>query len=260
MRRIADGFDLAEGPVVRFGTTLLVADVMAGGIRRFDASGTELPLLIDRRRGIGGVAVLGDGSVIVGGRDLSTVADDGTVTTLADLEPGGTGYNDLAVTPTDGILAGLLTCHPLAGGDLTPGRLVLLDRNGGREVSTTEFSWPNGIGFSSTGHRVFVADFDRGVVHRGEWNGALADLVLRPWFVSPSGDADGLAVGDDDHVWLASGSGGSILHVDPDGGLVEELAVPDDFVSSCCLWPETDRLVITTGTGVFFHEFDTGRG
>ncbi|MGV3760375.1 MAG: SMP-30/gluconolactonase/LRE family protein [Actinomycetota bacterium] len=59
--------------------------------------------------------------------------------------------------------------------------------------------------------------------------------------------------GDGD-IWVAGGSGGSLLRYDATGALVEQLDVPDDFVSSCCLWPGSKRMVITTGTSVFLHE------
>ena len=123
----------------------------------------------------------------------------------------------------------------------------------GVRTTALPFCWPNGAGFSPAGDRFYLADYDTGVVHATSWTGTVEDLELTPWITSPTGDADGLAVGDDGHVWLAAGSGRCILRHDTNGELVERIEVPDDFVSSCCFWPGQDRLVITTGTGVFFH-------
>lgn len=258
MNRVAAGFALAEAPVVAPGGTLLVSDVIVGGVRRFDSGGEELSPFVERRRGIGGMVVRSDGSVVASGRDLSVVSTAEEPSVLAEPGPGGTGFNDLSLTPAGGIVAGLLTCHPFEGGALSPGRLLHLDGKGDREVTRLAFNWPNGIGFSPLGDRIYVADFAEGVVHAGAWHGSVADLALDPWYVSPSGDADGMAIDANGHLWLASGAGGSILRIDADGQLVETIDVPDDFVSSCCLWPEQQRLVVTTGTGVFFH--DLGRG
>ncbi len=167
---------------------------------------------------------------------------------------GGTGYNDLARTPEGSILAGMLTCHPMSGSDLTPGVLVLVDVDGDVSSTPLRFHWPNGIGFSPKADQVLIADFDTGVVHRSAWDGNLESVELRPWTASPTGDTDGLAVADDGFVWIAGGAGGVVLVCNPDGTIVEQVDVPDDFVSSCCFWPGSQRLVVTTGTGVFLHD------
>lgn len=254
MRRIADGFALAEAPVVTNDDVLLVSDVLDGGVRRFDADGSELPALIDRRRGIGGMAQLASGEVLLSGRDLSVVHDDGTSTVLCDLLEGGTGFNDLAVDADGHVIAGMLTCHPMSEGALTAGVVVQVAADGTVRSASLPFGWPNGIGFSPCQDQLYLADFHTGVVHRSVWTGSVDDLALEPWVTSPSGDADGLVVTSGGDVLVAAGAGGSVLRYSPAGQLLETLDVPDDFVSSCCLWPGRDRLVVTTGTGVFLHD------
>lgn len=253
MERIAAGFSLAEAPTVTADDVLLVSDVIGGGVRRFDAGGNELEPLLSGRRGIGGMGLLPDGRVLVSGRDLSAVHRDGTSETVLPLLEGGTGFNDLAVTGDGAIVAGMLTSRPMAGEPLTPAALVVRTPDGEYGAVDVAFGWPNGIGFSPAEDLVYVADFDTGIVHRGEWGGA-GPLALEPWAASPSGDADGLAVDADGHVWVAAGAGGLVLHYDTAAALVEQIAVPDDFVSSCCWWPGRSRLVVTTGSGVFLHE------
>jgi sugar lactone lactonase YvrE len=254
VERIADGFSLAEAPVVTADDVLLVSDVLAGGVRRFDSHGRELDPLLDRRRGIGGMAQLPDRSVVVSGRDLSIADRDGTLTPVAQVLDGGTGYNDLTATADGVIVAGLLTCHPLSGGALTPGVLVEVRPDAGLASVALPFSWPNGIGFSPSEDLLYLADYASGVVHRSPWTGSVTGLALEPWITTPSGDADGLAVAPEGDLWVASGVGRSVLHYSPGGHPLDAVEVPDDFVSSCCLWPGTGRLVITTGTGVFLHE------
>jgi sugar lactone lactonase YvrE len=254
VERIGDGFSLAEAPVVTADDVLLVSDVLGGGVRRFAARGRELDPLLDRRRGIGGMAQLPDGSVVVSGRDLSVADSHGTLTVVAEVVDGGTGYNDLTTTVDGTIVAGLLTCHPLAGGALTPGMIVEVRPGGGLASARLPFGWPNGVGFSPDEDVLYLADYASGVVHRSTWTGSVTDLEPEPWITTPSGDADGLAVGTEGDVWVASGVGRTVLRYSGTGHLVEAVEVPDDFVSSCCLWPGTGRLVITTGTGVFLHE------
>jgi sugar lactone lactonase YvrE len=254
MERVASGFSLAEAPVVTEEDVLLVSDVLAGGVRRFDVDGLELDPLLESRRGIGGMGLLANGSVVVSGRDLSVVHADGTSVVLAALLDGGTGYNDLAVDDDGMVVAGMLTCRPMAGETLTPGVLVGVGPGGPRWSTPLPFCWPNGVGFSPVGDMVYIADFATGVVHRGPWGGDTGELMLEPWVTSPSGDADGLAVSDDGHVLVAAGAGGAVLCYDATGELVDRIAVPDDFVSSCCFWPGRHRLVVTTGTGVFVRD------
>jgi sugar lactone lactonase YvrE len=256
MERVAGGFSLAEAPLVIDGDVLLVSDVLGGGVRRFDVDGVELDPLLQGRRGIGGMGLLADGGVVVSGRDLSRVSVDGTSVVLAALLDGGTGYNDLAVGADGTVVAGMLTCRPMSGDALTPGVLVVVGPDGTHRSAPLSFCWPNGMGFSPGGDELYVADFATGVVHRGPWGGGVDEMVLEPWAISPTGDADGLAVSDDGHVWVAGGAGGEVLGYDVAGELVERIDVPDDFVSSCCFWPGRHRLVVTTGTGVFVHDLD----
>lgn len=254
MERIASGFSLAEAPVVTTDGVVLVSDVLGGGVRRFDADGRELEPLLERRRGIGGMGQRADGSVVVSGRDLSLVAPDGGLVVLSEALDGGTGYNDLVIAADDSILAGMLTCQPFSGDDLTPGVLVAVAADGSRSSAPLPFCWPNGIGFSPGGDLLYFADYASGVVYRSAWTGHVSELELQPWITSPTGDADGLAVDDDGQVWVAGGTGRNILRYEPTGALAGEVEVPDDFVSSCCFWPGRHRLVITTGTGVFVHD------
>jgi sugar lactone lactonase YvrE len=254
VERIGDGFSLAEAPVVTADDVLLVSDVLGGGVRRFAARGRELDPLLDRRRGIGGMAQLPDGSVVVSGRDLSVVDSHGTLTVVAEVVDGGTGYNDLTTTADGLIVAGMLTCHPMSDAELTPGVIVEVRPDADVVSAPLPFDWPNGVGFSPSEDTLYLADYATGVVHRGAWSGSVSDLALEPWITTPSGDADGLAVAPDGSLWVASGGGRSVLHYSSTGHLLEAVEVPDDFVSSCCLWPGTGRLVITTGTGVFLHE------
>lgn len=254
MERIASGFSLAEAPLVTSDDVLLVSDALGGGVRRFDSGGGELEPLLERRRGIGGMGQRDDGSIVVSGRDLSLVAPDGDLTVLSETLEGGTGYNDLVIAPDGSVLAGMLTCQPFAGEQLTPGVVVAVAADGSRSSARLPFCWPNGVGFSPAGDLLYFADYAGGAVYRSEWTGDLSELALEPWVTSPSGDADGLAVDGDGTVWVAGGAGRSILRYAPTGALVDEFPVPDDFVSSCSFWPGRRRLVITTGTGLFFHD------
>ncbi len=253
MERIATGFSLAEAPTIAPDGTLLVSDVIAGGVRRFRPDGTEIAPLLDRRRGIGGMGILPNGRVVVTGRDLSTVDDAGVLEPIADLPERGTGFNDIGITPDGTIVAGVLTSNPLAGGPLQRAIVTVMTPNGSRADVDIDFGWPNGIGFSADGDLIWISDFDTGVVYSGPWEPGSTTLDLEPWAGSPSGDADGLSV-TKEGVWVAGGAGRCLFRYDAAGALVDKVEVPDDFVSSCREWPDSGSLVITTGTSVFVHD------
>jgi sugar lactone lactonase YvrE len=253
VRRIADGFSLAEAPVVDTDGHLLVADVLVGGVRRFDVDGHELESLLAKRRGIGGMGVRADGTVIVSGRDLSLVDAGGALSTLVPLPDGGTGFNDLMIAPDGTVIAGVLTCHPLGGGDLTPGLLAVITPDGDARFTPLDFCWPNGIGLSPDEGTLYVSDFHTGIVHSGRWNGPSLAPTLEPWVQSPTGDADGLTITPDGSVWVAGGAGGCLIGYDPSGELVDRIDLPGEFVSSSCRWPKTESIAITTAAGVWLH-------
>jgi gluconolactonase len=145
----------------------------------------------------------------------------------------------------------------MSGGELTPALLSIVDPVGTHTAVALDFAWPNGIGLAPDESVLYVADFDQGVIHASPWRPgeqAAAGIALEPWATSPTNDADGLVVSADGTLWVAGGAGGVVLHFDASGRLLDQLDVPDDFVSSCTYWPDPDHLAITTGTAVFVHQ------
>src|SRR5882757_4530079 len=96
---------------------------------------------------------------------------------------------------------------------------------------------------------MYAADYDTGTVLRGRWTGPDPDAPprLEPWWSSPSGQADGLAVDEAGGVLVALGTGAGVARIRPDGALDHVLPVPAAFVSSVCFAGEQLRdLIITT--------------
>jgi sugar lactone lactonase YvrE len=83
-------------------------------------------------------------------------------------------------------------------------------------------------------------------VLRGRWS-TTSPPRLRPWWSSPSGQADGLAIDEAGGVLVALGTGAGVARIRPDGALDHVLDVPAAFVSSVCFAGEQLRnLIITT--------------
>jgi sugar lactone lactonase YvrE len=251
---LAVGFVLAEGPTVDPAGTLWVSDAARGGVHRIGhgPSETHLP----DRRGIGGLAAHASGMLLAAGCDVAVVNGRDAHGVLTD--PGAAGFNDLGAGPNGELLAGVLRYRPFRGEDPVPGTVRVVDVDGQHRALDGAVTWPNGIAVSATGW-VYVADFAAGVVLRASWSDT-GNPLLRPWWRSPSGQADGLAVDAEGCVLVAMGTGGSFARVRPDGSTDGIHPVPAGFVSSVCFaGPDLRELIITTGGDSSLRDARGGR-
>ena len=217
---------LLEGP--RFGPRgeLVYSDVIAGGVWGCSPAG-EVREILPRRRGVGGILAHSDGGWVISGRSLIHIPPQGGQREILAGE-GVSGFNDLGATPEGSLLAGALRFRPFAGEAPTPGQLLEVDEGGNAVVLNEEVLWPNGIGLSPDGGRIYVSDYAEGAVLAIPRHGGEAVVLAR----SPRGSADGLAVDSEGGVWVALGEGGGVARLQPDGELDELIEVPASFVSS----------------------------
>src|SRR5579872_6993316 len=153
---------LLEAPRLTGSGSVLYSDVTGGGVWRIDADGTRVAVL-PKRRGIGGMLLHADGGIVVSGRTLVHLAPDGTQRTLYEREDI-TGFNDLGAASDGSLLAGALRYHPFAGEAEAPGALLRLDAAGEARVLNDDIVWPNGIGVSPDGERIYISDYARALV------------------------------------------------------------------------------------------------
>lgn len=233
---------LLEAP--RFGADgeLVYSDVIAGGLWACTREG-EVRALLGRRRGIGGALEHADGGWVVSGRSVLHVREAGGQREILAGEEGVHGYNDLGSTPEGGLLAGALRFRALAGEEPRAGALVELTPAGERRVLSEQLTWPNGIGCSADGQRVYVSDYASGVVLVVERERCTTSEFAR----SPRGSVDGLALDEQGGVWVALGQGGGVARFDTQGSLDEVIDLPASFVSSISFGGQDMRdLLITT--------------
>lgn len=102
---------------------------------------------------------------------------------------------------------------------------------------------PNGIAASPAGEWIYVADFATGAVLRAPWPTQRATLTR--WALSPSGQADGIAVDAAGGVWVALGTGAGLARFHESGQLDRVMPVPSTFVSSLCFRPDAHEILIT---------------
>lgn len=216
----ADG--LLEAPRPLPDGSVLVANTTAGGVYRW--SGDAISTVVDRRRGIGGIALHADGRILVSGRDLAYVHPSGLRTVLAPV--GATGINDLTVGSDGSVIVGVLRHQPQAGQTAGPTELIRIAPDGATQILLDDLLWPNGVGFAPGGETLYVAEYAAARVRAYGPHGSsvFAD--------APRGECDGLAVDADGGVWVALGSGGGIARFDAGGALHEVVELPGRFVSS----------------------------
>jgi sugar lactone lactonase YvrE len=249
MEELASGYALVEGPSADNQGRVWFSDVIGGGIFRWsDEHGVEQ--ILEKRRGIGGLALHAEGGVVATGRDLIHVSEDGSSRHLLSLE-GVPGFNDVGVDPQGRVLAGALRWNPMAGGDPTPGEVYVVDGPDSASVLIEGVVWANGIGIAPDGSTVYVSDYQTGEVL------AHSDAETRVFARSPQGSADGLAVDETGGVWVALGQGGGVARFQPDGRPDRVLDVPADFVASVCFGAvDRNELYVATAGGLFRTKVD----
>jgi sugar lactone lactonase YvrE len=221
---------LLEGPRLTADGAVLYSDVIGGGVYR------DGDLVVPKRRGVGGLVPHREGGVVVTG---PTVQHGERVLLASD---DLTGFNDLTTTPDGDLLVGALRFHPFKGEEPVPGALLHLRAPGDAAVLDEAVLWPNGIGLSPGGDRLYMCDYARAhVVTMGIDGGGRATFAE-----SPRGSADGLAVDVEGGVWVALGDAGAVARFDPDGDLAAVVDIPADFVSSIS-FRGTDVLITAVG-------------
>ena len=216
----ADG--LLEAPRPATDGSVFFANTTAGGVYRWSDEGVSA--VLDRRRGIGGIAVHADGGLLVSGRDLSHVAPAGVRSVWAP--DGATGINDLTVGPDGSVVLGVLRHQPQLGEPAGPTELVQISTDGTTTVVADDLLWPNGVGFAPDGRTRYVAEYAAARVR------VLGRRGPSIFASAPRGECDGLAVDVHGGVWVALGSGCAIARFNAGGALDELIEIPGRFVSS----------------------------
>ncbi|OBA58451.1 gluconolaconase [Mycobacterium sp. 1100029.7] len=239
-----------EGPYWDVATRrLLFMDVLAGEIVVLDASGRlsrhpvpSRAVTVVRRRASDGFVIATERGLIGADERLST------------FEPIADVTEDPLVRTNDG------GCDPL--GAFIIGTMAYDERPNGGAVyrvtpdhEVTEVLSPvsisNGLQWSADGRRAYYIDTPTRRVDVFEVDpesGAWLRRRVHLHIDDASGYPDGMAIDEEDGLWIALWGGGSVHHYDSSGRLVEAIGVPGvTQVSSCTFGGDgRDVLYITT--------------
>jgi gluconolactonase len=254
VEKIADGFQFVEGPVWKNGS-LLFSDIPANTVYRWTAdSGSAI--YYNPSGNSNGLALDLAGNLLLaqhGKRQVARLEANGSETVLAALYDGKklNSPNDIAVK-SDGAI--FFTDPPYginsSQEELGFYGIYRLSPSGVLQLLDATLNRPNGIVFSPDETKLYVCDSDARRIY--VWD-VLADTVIvnkRQFaYMSPAGNADGMKVDAEGHLFAAGPSG--IWVYDAAGIILDTILVPGQTTN--CNWGDADgqTLYITSGTAVY---------
>jgi gluconolactonase len=250
MEQVAGGFALVEAPVWAPDRGLYFSDVLGGGVFRLGLDGEVSPV-VPKRRGVGGMALHAEGGLVVGGRAIVWIGEDGETRDLLtpDAIPGAIGFNDLTTDQAGRVYVGSLTWRVFADPP-KPGFLHAIDLDGSMRTLSDGVILTNGLGVSPDGQRLYHSDARANVVRVYD---VTADGAVSPWrqfaTLGERRIPDGMKVASDGSVWVADARGGRVAVFEPDGAHRLDIAVPYPMVTSLCFaGDDLKDLYIVTGS------------
>jgi sugar lactone lactonase YvrE len=161
-------------------------------------------------------------------------------------------FNDPLIRMNDGGCdpQGRFYCGTMAYAE-TPGAGVLyrLDPDGSVHVTLRDVTISNGLQWNRAGDTVFYADTPTGRVDSFDFDPASAAFSNRRTFTEISGGGlpDGMAIDQEDAIWVALWGGSAVHRYHSTGRLDLVVALPVSNVTACAFGgPELRTLFITT--------------
>ncbi len=275
MREVAGGLAFPEGPVALDDGSVLVVEIAAGNLTRVAPNG-DVSVVAHCGGGPNGAALGPDGHVYLcndGGLEFVTKEGIHQPIALAAGNTGGciqrvhldTGAVETVYTHCDGtrITATNDIVFDASGWfyfvDTGSGAIYYADPAGSaiqRAASSLEF--PNGMGLSPDGNRLYVSETYTGKLWRWDVAGP-GTLAARTLLYSTEGAHgwDGLAVDGEENVCAANLQHFGVTVVGRDGRVRQEIRVPrdDPFVTNICFGGADRRraYLISSGLGLLYE-------
>jgi sugar lactone lactonase YvrE len=225
---------------------LLLVDMLAGTIVAVDADGdtrrhklATVAATIRARRG-GGYVLATENQFLLLEPDLTEQNALPPVFTDPQIR-----FNDGGCDPQGRFYCGTVAYDETSGA----GTLYRLDPNGNVSVTLREVTISNGLQWNRAGDTVFYADTPTGRVDSFDFDpGSAAFTNRRPFTeISGGGHPDGMAIDQEDGIWVALWGGSAVHRYDRAGRLDLVLDLPVSNVTACAFGgPDLGTLFITT--------------
>jgi sugar lactone lactonase YvrE len=225
---------------------LLLVDMLAGAVLEVDADGDT------RRHELGGVAAAirarqRGGYILAAENRFVLLGPD-----LIEDRPLPAVFSDPSIRMNDGGCdpQGRFYCGTMAY-DETPGAgtLYRLDPDGSVHMTLSGVTISNGLQWNRAGDTVCYADTPTGRVDRFDFDSASGAFTNRRPFaeISGGGHPDGIAIDEEDGIWVALWGGSAVHRYDAAGRLVVVVELPVSNVTACAFGgPDLRTLFITT--------------
>jgi gluconolactonase len=264
VKRLATGFDWAEGPVW-FGDQgcLLFSDIPNNRILRWSEEG--LTTFRQPANYSNGHTRDGQGRLIScehGLRRVTRTEWDGTMTVIADSFDGRplNSPNDVVVAKDGAIWFsdphyGIMTDYEgFKSPQELPCQVYRVDPSGTVEAVITDMACPNGLAFSPDESLLYVADTGRMFSADPQHIKVFDMLGGRPangrvFHKIDKGCADGIRVDSDGNLWSSAADG--VHCIAPDGHLMGKILVPETVSNICFGGRARHRLFITATTSLY---------
>jgi sugar lactone lactonase YvrE len=129
------------------------------------------------------------------------------------------------------------------------GTLYRLDPDGSVHVTLREVTISNGLQWNRAGDSVFYVDTPTGRIDRFDFEPSSAAFSKRRTFaqITGGGYPDGMAIDEEDGIWVALWGGGAVHRYDAQGRLDLVVDLPVSNVTACTFGgPDLQTLYITT--------------
>ena len=225
---------------------LLLVDMLAGAVVEVDADGGTQRRQVAtvaaalRARRSGGYVLATENRFLLLGRDLTEETALPPVFTDPLLR-----MNDGGCDPQGRFYCGTMAYAETPGA----GTLYRLDPDGTVHVTLREVTISNGLQWNRVGDTVFYADTPTGRVDSFDFDPASGAFTERRTFteISGGGSPDGMAIDEEDGIWVALWGGSAVHRYDRAGRLDLVVDLPVSNVTACAFGgPERQTLYITT--------------
>jgi len=177
--------------------------------------------------------------------------------------------NDMLVGPEGHVWISQLGFDVMAGEAPTPVAMLRIDPDRSIHVAAPDLLCPNGMLITPDGSTFVVAEWTGGRFHafdlQPDWTltnprifaqlGAAPESAPFAEFAKElTATPDGCAMDADGHVWGADLVGGRMVHLDSDGGLIDEIPVPDGLSFVTCALGGADGRTLVMAAAPGFDE------
>lgn len=220
--------DMLAGEIVALGSS--------GEAERYDVPSSVVTVI--RRRAAGGFAIASERGLLCSNEALTRFELIADVTVDTALRTNDGGCDALGA-----FVIGTMAYDERIGA----GTVYRITPDGRVTELLTPVSISNGVQWSADGTRAYYIDTPTRRVDvfnvdpdTGAWWGRRIHIELS----KASGYPDGLAIDEEDGLWIALWGGGAVAHYDAQGRLVQTIQVPDVSQTSACAFGGDDRTVL----------------